>query len=173
MASFRKKLAASAALAALLGGGAALLTLETVAEHEGLVLEAYQDPVGVWTKCFGDTEGVTPGAAYTLEQCVESLNDQVLAHAGPVLRCVPGLARQDDRTKAAMISMAYNIGTGAFCASSVARYANAGDWPRACARIAEIYTTARGKPLPGLVSRRKHESRLCLEGVKRAAEGGT
>ena len=68
-----------------------------------------------------------------------------------------------------MVSMAYNIGSGAFCKSSVARYANAGDWERACKRMAQIYKTAGGQELPGLVKRRKMESELCLEGLR---EGG-
>lgn len=48
------KLVASVALVALLGAGAASLTLEQIAGHEGYVPEAYLDPVGIWTKCFGD-----------------------------------------------------------------------------------------------------------------------
>ena len=65
---------------------------------------------------------------YTFDQCLDSLNAAVYAHAGPVLRCVPGLAEQPYKVRAAFVSMAYNIGTQGFCTSSVARYANAGDW---------------------------------------------
>lgn len=160
------KLAACAALVALLGYGAAQITVDEIVQYEGYVPEAYLDPVGIWTKCFGDTQGVTPGASYTFEECVRSLNDQVIAHAKPILKCIPDLAYQPDKVKAAMVSMAYNIGTGAFCSSSVARYANAGDWDRACRRMAQIYKTAKGKELPGLVKRRKGESALCLQGLK-------
>lgn len=160
------KLVAGAALVALLSAAAAQLTLDEVARHEGYVPQAYRDPVGIWTKCFGDTHNVTPGAAYSFDECVRSLNGQVVAHAKPVLKCIPGLSGKPDKVKAAMVSMAYNIGTGAFCSSSVARYANAGDWERACRRMAQIYKTAGGKELPGLVNRRRAESRLCLEGLQ-------
>lgn len=160
------KIVAGAALVALLGAGAAKMTVEQVAEFEGYVPHAYQDPVGIWTKCWGDTTDVTPGKTYTFDQCVRSLNRQVLAHAKPVMECVPELEHQDDLVKAAFVSMAYNIGPSAFCRSSVARYANAGDWERACKRMAEIYKTAKGQELPGLVKRRKLESELCLEGVR-------
>ncbi len=61
--------------------------------------------------------------------------------------------------------MAYNIGTQGFCTSSVARYANTGDWKRACTRMVEIYKTAKGKELPGLARRRQAESALCLQGL--------
>lgn len=159
------KVVAGAALVALLGAGAAQLAIDEVARHEGYVPEAYLDPVGIWTKCFGDTHGVTPGASYSFDECVRSLNGQVIAHAKPILACIPSLAEQPDKVKAAMVSMAYNIGTGAFCASSVARYANAGEWGHACRRMAQIYKTAGGKELPGLVKRRKGESELCLQGL--------
>ena len=161
------KIVAGAALVALLGARAATLTVEQVAEFEGYVPQAYQDPVGIWTKCWGDTYDVTPGATYTFDQCVRSLNRQVLAHAKPVMECVPELEHQDDLVKAAFVSMAYNIGTNGFCKSSVARKANAGDWRGACERIAEIYKTAGGKEQPGLVKRRKHESEMCLRGLDR------
>lgn len=165
------KIVAGAALVALLGVGAAQLTVEQVAEFEGYVPQAYQDPVGIWTKCWGDTTDVTPGTTYTFEQCLKSLNDHTAELATPVMRCIPALGEQHDKTMAAMMSMAYNIGPGAFCKSSVARYANAGEWERACRRMAEIYKTAKGKELPGLVKRRRLESDLCLQGLREKAAG--
>lgn len=160
------KIIASVALVILLGAGAAQLTVNEIADYEGYVPEAYKDPIGIWTKCFGSTLNVTPNAKYSFEHCVKSLNHEVELHAGPILKCVPELARQPDKVKAAMVSMAYNIGVGGFCSSSVARYANEGRWEAACKRIAQIYKTAGGKELPGLVKRRRAESRLCLEGVE-------
>ena len=41
--------------------------ITTVEEFEGYVPEAYKDPVGIWTKCFGDTTNVKPGEKYTFE----------------------------------------------------------------------------------------------------------
>lgn len=170
---YKKKplLIASAALVALLGAGAASLTLEATARHEGYVPQAYLDPVGVWTKCFGDTQDVTPGAVYSDAECLRSLNDAVERHTKPVLACVPGLAGQADEVKAAFVSMAYNIGVSAFCGSSVADYARAGDWSAACKRIAQIYRRAGGRELPGLVKRRADESALCLRGLSRQGGG--
>ncbi len=160
------KLVAAASLVALLGAGAASMTLSLVAENEGYVPEAYLDPVGIWTKCFGDIYGVTPGEKYTFAECLASLNTNIERHARPVLACIPKLGQMPPKTKAAMLSMAYNIGVNGFCSSSVARYARAGQWGQACQRMAEIYTRARGRELPGLVKRRRAESRLCLEGLQ-------
>jgi len=161
-----RKVLAGVALAALLGGGAAQLTVDKVAEYEGYVPEAYQCPAGVWTKCFGDTTNVTPGATYTFEECVESINAHILELARPVALCVPGLMDRPDKVKAAAVSMAYNIGPGAFCKSSVAQAFRAGEYETGCKRIAEIYRTAGGKEQPGLVVRRKDESAMCLEGLR-------
>ena len=140
--------------------------ITTVEQFEGYVPEAYQDPVGIWTRCYGDTTDVTPGEKYSAEECARSLNEHLIETSRPVMRCVPSLAKQHPKIIVAMLDMAYNIGPTAFCRSSVARYANAGDWASACRRIAEIYTTARGVSLRGLVIRRNAESLMCLEGVK-------
>ncbi len=42
---------------------AAQLAVSTVEEFEGYVPEAYLDPVGILTKCYGDTRNVRPGAS--------------------------------------------------------------------------------------------------------------
>ena len=162
---FPGKVIASGALIALLGASGAALYLDTVEEFEGYVPEGYRDPVGIPTKCFGDTRDVIVGKEYTAEECAKSLNDHAYELAAPVMRCMPGLAGENDKTKAAILSMAYNIGNGAMCKSSVARYYNAGQKERACKRMAEIYKTARGKELPGLVRRRNYESKMCLQGL--------
>lgn len=140
--------------------------ITTVEQFEGYVPEAYRDPVGIWTKCFGDTTNVTPGAKYTFAECAKSLNDHFAETSAPVMRCVPALALQHPKIIVAMLDMAYNIGPTAFCRSSVALYANAGEWAAACKRIAEIYKTAQGVPLPGLEVRRNTESEMCLQGLK-------
>ena len=140
--------------------------ITTVEQYEGYVPEAYQDPVGIWTRCYGDTTNVIPGETYTAEECAKSLNNHLAETSAPVMRCVPELARQNPKIIVAFLDMAYNIGPSAFCRSSVARYANAGEWTAACKRIAEIYKTAQGVHLRGLEIRRNQESEMCLEGIR-------
>lgn len=94
--------------------------------------------------------------------------DQRVETSTPVMRCVPDLAKQHPKVIVAMLDMAYNIGPTAFCKSSVARYANQGDWTAACKRISEIYTTAQGVKLKGSIVRRTVES----ENVPARAQGG-
>ena len=160
------KIAASAVLVALIGAAAAPLALKTIANFEGYVPEAYLCPADIWTKCWGDTRDVVPGAKYTFEQCLDSINEHTGEIARYILRCVPGLKDQHPKVIAAAVSMAYNIGPTAFCKSSVADNFRKGNWQRGCERMAEIYKTAKGIPLKGLEVRRETESEMCLQGLK-------
>jgi lysozyme len=152
-------------LAALVGAAAATLLLTFVPAHEGEVLTTYYDPVGIATVCYGDTDPAlaVPGATYSREECLRSLERQLIAHAGPVLECAPGVIASPEMT-AVFVSLAYNIGTSAFCKSSVARRFNSGDYVGACAAI-EMWNQAGGKVLPGLVKRRADERAMCERGI--------
>lgn len=165
-----RKVLASAALMALLGGaGVATLTLDTVEEFEGYVPEGYLDPVGIPTKCWGDTRQVVIGKPYSFEECSRSLNEHLTELVLPLTSCIRDFASLPDKTKAALASMTYNIGSRAMCQSSIVKKLNAGDSEGACRRMAEIYKTAKGRELPGLVKRRRYESAMCLAGLREAA----
>jgi lysozyme len=155
----KRKIAAGAALIAVVGYAAANILVTTVPEHEGEVLQGYLDPVGIPTKCYGDTYDVVVGQRYTPEECLRSLETQLIAHAKPVLACVPELAGHPEQL-AASVSLAYNIGTGNFCKSTIARKFRAGDWSGACAGF-DAWVRAGGKVLKGLVRRRADERRIC------------
>jgi lysozyme len=157
-------------LVGLVGAAAVAILLTFVPEHEGEVLTTYRDPVGVATVCYGDTDPAMaiPGVTYTRGECLRSLERQLVAHAEPVLACTPGVEQSPEMT-AAFVSLAYNIGTGAFCKSTVARRFNSGDHQGACEAIT-WWDKAGGKVLPGLVVRRADESRLCQRGIP-AMEG--
>lgn len=152
-------------LAALVGAVAATLLLVSVPKHEGEALTTYDDPVGIATVCYGDTDPnmAVPGASYTREECLRSLEDQLVAHAEPVLVCAPGVLASPEMT-ASFVSLAYNIGTHAFCKSTVVRRFNSGDYQGACKAI-EMWNKAGGKVLPGLVRRRADERALCERGI--------
>ena len=152
-------------LAAIVGAVAAAILFNAVPIHEGEVLTTYNDPVGIATVCYGDTDPdmAVPGATYTREECLLSLERQLIAHAGPVVECAPGVTASPEMT-AAFVSLAYNIGTNGFCKSTVAKRYRAGNYTGACAAI-EMWTKAKGRTLPGLVRRRADERRLCERGI--------
>jgi lysozyme len=59
----------------------------------------------------------------------------------------------------AMVSLAYNIGTGAFKASTLLRLHNAGDFDKAADQFA-VWNKQAGKVLNGLVRRRAAEAAM-------------
>ena len=126
-------------------------------------LTAYADIVGVWTICDGDTKGVRAGMVETEAGCRDRLERQLVAHAAPVLRCVPGLRGRDNQLVAS-VSLAYNIGTAGFCRSTAARRFNAGDWQGGCDAFLR-WNKAGGREVRGLTLRRQRERALCLRGL--------
>lgn len=145
-------------LIASIGASAAAIVTAFVAQHEGLRLWAYRDPVGVLTACYGHTgPDVQPGQTYTREQC-RALLAQDLARHAQALACIH--RPLTDGQKAAFVSFAYNVGPQAFCGSSLVRKANAGDMAGACAEL-DKWVYAKGQRLPGLVKRRAAERAMC------------
>lgn len=151
-----------AKLIAIIGTAAAALAVPVVKFYEGTVQSAYRDPVGIITVCTGHTgPELAMGQTFTREQCEDLLYKDLLKHTA-ALECV----RQPmtDGQKAAFLSFAFNVGTGAFCSSTLAHKANTGDMLGACAELSR-WTYAGGKQLPGLVNRRAAERQLCERGL--------
>lgn len=147
------------------GAGVLALLVAFVGGWEGLRTTAYRDIVGVPTICFGETRGVKMGDSRTVEECKVMLGDGLADFAAGVDKCLTRPALVPDKSYAAFVSLAYNIGTGAFCGSSLVRLANAGDNRGACDQILR-WNRAGGKVVQGLVNRRKAEHEMCLDGLK-------
>lgn len=152
-------------LVALLGVIAAGGLYMTIPEDEGTRYKAYKDVVGIWTICQGDTKNVAPGMVETKEGCQKRLESQLLAHAKPVMACTPRLAEKGrDYQRWAAVSLAYNIGTGAYCRSSVDRAFDAGQWRAGCDAMLK-WNKAGGRVVAGLAKRRERERQICLRGL--------
>lgn len=140
-----------------------------VGAWEGLRTTAYKDIVGIPTVCYGETSGVKMGDKYTVSECKEMLKVSLDKHSQNMETCLTSPEKVPDKVYIAAASLTYNIGSGAFCTSSVARYINSGDYPRACGAIL-LYNKARvnGKlqPVKGLTNRRLEENKICMEGAK-------
>jgi lysozyme len=124
---------------------------------------AYRDIVGVLTICDGDTKNVRPGQVATRAECMERLEGQLIAHAEPVLRCVPSLRERPNQLVPA-VSLAYNIGTAGFCKSTAAKRFNAGDYRGGCDAMLR-FNRAGGRVVRGLVNRRAREHAICVTGL--------
>ncbi|MFK3888468.1 lysozyme [Sphingomonas sp. NPDC079357] len=155
-------------LVAVVGVTAAALIVPFVSQWESggkPRLTAYRDLVGVWTICDGVTGDVRPGSAETPDGCKAREEAALVRHADPVLACTPVL-RDRPAQLAAAVSLAYNIGTNGYCASTIARRFNAHQWRAACDAFL-LWNRAGGRVVPGLDRRRHAERALCLKGLAR------
>ncbi|WP_342163146.1 lysozyme [Methylobacterium sp. SD21] len=146
------------------GTAAAALAVTFVGTREGTKLKAYRDIVGVPTICNGETRGVTMGMTATKEECQAMLLKGLGEFEVDVLKCVPGLANAPDERLVAHVSLAYNIGAGAYCKSTVARRYNAGDIAGSCDAF-DMWDKAGGRRVNGLAIRRNDEQVLCRKGL--------
>ncbi len=126
-------------------------------------LDAYLDIVKVPTACDGITKGVKMGMRFTPAQCNDLLEEELVAHAEPIIRCVPALKGRTNQVIAA-VSLSYNIGTAGVCKSSVAKLWNAGQWRAGCDRF-PLFNKAGGRVIQGLVNRRARERAICVQGL--------
>lgn len=160
----RAKRMASPRVAAVGGTASAIALAATlfIAPWEGLERDPYIDIAGVLTVCYGETQG--PMRRYTEAECLEKLLKAVETRYMPkVLACVPALEYRP-YAAVASISLAYNIGTGAFCKSTAARRFNAGDWRGGCEAFGR-WVKVKGRVVPGLVNRRRDEIKICKKGL--------
>ena len=157
-----KKVGAAGAI-----GGAIALASLFIQPWEGLWTTAKVDRIGTGqpvTWCYGETEGpVKVGERFTPKQCSEMLEKKLPRYNAEISKCIH--VPISDKTRAAFISFAYNVGSHGFCHSSAARLLNAGNARGACNALMQ-WTRARGRVVRGLVNRRSAERRLCLEGLK-------
>ena len=131
-----------------------------IALHEGYRGEAYTPVKGdVPTIGFGTTDGVKPGDRIEPVQALVRKLADVQRFEGALQQCVRVPLHQHEYD--AFLSLAYNIGPGAFCGSTLVRRLNAGDYAGACAEILR-WDRFRGEPLRGLTLRRQAENRQCL-----------
>lgn len=158
MASQSKRIAAAVALASVLAASA-----------EGLRQTAYYDPPGVLTVCYGHTGNVDPTKRYSLAECKQLLNDDMLKAVAAVERCHPGLP---EKVLVAFSDAVFNLGPAIACdrgRSTAARLLAVKDYAGACRQLLRWNKARVGGvlvELPGLTKRRQVEMKVCLEGLQ-------
>ena len=137
-----------------------------IQKYEGLRLTSYRDAVGVWTIGYGRaaTGGfdVRKGMKITKQQAEQFLIEDLQIYERGVERAIgreiPQLCFD------ACVSLAYNIGVGAFAKSSVCREIKRRRMQTAATKFG-LWVKAGGRTLRGLVRRRAEEAALFLEGA--------
>lgn len=150
-------------LGAIVGAVAAASLLSFTPAWEGTELTTYSDIGNVLTYCTGATENAQWGKTYTPEQCRAQLDRDLERHAAGIAKCVQ-MDRLTVGQRIAFTDIAFNIGVSAFCGSSMARRANAGDMRGSCDALL-MWDKVGGKQVRGLTRRRQAEREICLKGL--------
>jgi len=133
--------------------------LVSILLHEGYSDKAYTPVKGdVPTIGFGTTGGVKMGDTIKPPQAVARALVDVQKFEGALKQCVKVPLHQYEYD--AYVSLSYNIGSAAFCGSTLVRKLNAGDFEGACQQILR-WDKFNNKPLAGLTKRRQAEYQLC------------
>lgn len=148
-------------------GNALAKAVAIIKEFEGCKLTAYPDPGSggdPWTIGWGATgEGIHKGVTWTQAQADTRLMADVTKFSNTVNGLIGDGATTDEQ-RAAMISLAYNIGKGNFTSSTLLRKHKAGDYAGAAAEFSR-WNKAAGKVMAGLTRRRAAEAALYRGGV--------
>lgn len=136
--------------------------INLIKKFEGLRLDAYLCPAGVWTIGYGHTSDagpprVVPGLKITPADATDILRRDLRKYELAVENAVtvPLKPHQFD----ALASLCYNIGPPSFQRSSLVRKLNRGEYDAVPAELMK-WNKAGGRELPGLTRRRRAEAAL-------------
>ena len=140
-------------------------SVDLICSFEGKRLTAYDDGVGVWTIGFGTTIYPNGSNVKKSDTCTEAQAKAYMAYdlkkfEVTVSKAVTVALNQNQFE--ALVSLAYNIGAGAFSQYTLVKKLNAHDI-RGAEDQFDVWVNAGGKRMRGLVNRRSHEKRLFLK----------
>ncbi|SUA58059.1 lysozyme [Oligella urethralis] len=131
-----------------------------IASYEGYRDRAYTPVKGdVPTIGFGTTSGVKLGDRIEPVTALKRLHSDMQKFEGAIKQCVKVPLYQHEYD--AYLSLSYNIGSNAFCGSTLVKKLNAGDYQGACEQILR-WDKFQGRTLRGLTIRRRAEYKQCL-----------
>ena len=136
--------------------------IEFIRQLEGEKLTAYPDIVGIWTIGVGHTgfvdgKPVARGMAITKEKSKEILTAYLKRFESAVNDAVKVTLTQNQFD--ALVSLAFNIGEGAFARSTLVNKLNAGDKKGAAEQFL-VWKNAGGRVSQGLLNRRQKEKAM-------------
>ena len=140
-------------------------TIDLIKKWEGFKSKAYRDAVNVWTIGYGTTAmagvGIKPtaGMAISEKEAEKYLRLGVDKFAAKIRPHITAPINENEF--GAFVSLAYNIGPGAFIESTALRRFNDGDKMGAVEAL-KWFNKAGGKRMQGLANRREDEARLFL-----------
>ena len=135
--------------------------LALIADLEGCRLSPYRCSAGVWTSGIGHTSGVVPGREITEREAAANLVADVMNVERRLAVCAP--VEMPPHGYDALVSFAFNVGTGAACRSTLVSFIKRKQWPQACNQLTR-WVYVNGVKNAGLENRRAREKAWCLKG---------
>lgn len=130
---------------------------ELIKQLEGLRLEAYLCPAGIWTIGYGHTSGVSPNSFITIQEADEYLHRDVAAIEMQLNKLNLSLRQcQWD----AIVSFVFNVGIGNFKASTLLAKIRINPDDNSIIDEFLRWVYANGKVMRGLQKRRLTEIKL-------------
>lgn len=139
-----------------------LVGVTAITQFEGFESTTYLDVGGVPTIGYGSTKDVHVGDRIDEKGARRRLISELTQDYQPsVNNCVKVPLSQNEYD--AYMALVYNIGSGAFCKSTLVKQLNAGNYIEACNQILR-WNRVQGKVVRGLTNRRIAEHKMCMEG---------
>lgn len=133
--------------------------LQFIRREEGERLTAYADIIGVWTIGVGHTgtvdgKPVAKGMVISADKSRELLSADLSRFESAITRLVEVPLKQHEFD--ALVSLVFNIGETNFARSTLLKKLNANDFKGAAEQFL-VWKNAGGRPVQGLLNRRKRE----------------
>jgi lysozyme len=139
--------------------------IEMIKHHEGVRLDPYQCPAGLWTvgvgHLIGDGKSLPEdwNKKFTMKEVDKILADDLIRFENGINRLTSVSLTQGQFD--ALVSFSFNVGLGNYQASTLRAKLNRGDYEGASNEFPK-WRRGGGRVLPGLVKRRADERNLFL-----------
>jgi lysozyme len=133
-------------------------------EYEGLRLNAYKCPAGVWTIGYGHTSGVNKGDVITASQAEALLREDLVKYENWVNGIAKSYGLEFTQGQFdALTDFVYNLGLGALKSSTLLKRICEGAKLEVIQAEFKKWVKAGGRVLPGLERRREWEAQRYAE----------
>lgn len=140
--------------------------IDCIKYYEGLYLDPYRDPVGLWTVGWGHLLTMDKHALKPPRIDVQRAEALLASDVAQTATLVYGALQRDvdPWLFSALVDFTFNLGVGNLKASTLLRKINRGEEDESLIREFRKWDKAGGKQMNGLVKRRAAEVQLLLTG---------
>jgi lysozyme len=143
-----------------------MIDTSIIKKYEGLRLEAYLCPAGVWTIGYGTTMYPNRAKVKQGESISKSMAERLLdIDVQERIRAMRLPAHLNDNQVSALVSFAYNVGVAAFLGSTLRKKVLLNDKDPAIKDEFLKWKIAGGKVFKGLLNRRHEEAELYFKPI--------